>query len=252
MKRKTLTMILCLLTVLSVVGVGFASWIITDGDEAVESGNIIVDTVSDQRLVLTVTPPIEMDINFTGPKTPDNNGKWLKSNNPSVTENLEVTFLCRVTKKDNSAFTAVSDIVLDLDFVEPALTQGDSANDTAYGAAKKANCFALATETIEGKTKKADGLYYSDLTLEEGSEEDGYKSITFAVTVKYVWGSIFGNENPFDYYNDGKSAGQKCGQTVDGDAEATWGDHASHYLTLLSTIPADTAYSLTIEVNPAV
>lgn len=246
MKRKTLTMILCLLTVLSVIGVGFASWIITDGDDATETGNIIVDTVSDQRLELLVTQPTEMDINFTGPATPDNNGKWLKSDNPSATANLEVTFTCKVTKKDGSTFTAVSDITLDTDFVEPALTQSDPAVDTAYGAAKKANCFALANGEIEGKNY-TNGLYVSDLAL-----ADENKSITFTVTVKYVWGSIFGNDNPFTYYNDGKTAGAACGQTVDGDANATWGDHADYYLTILSQIPADTAYSLTIEVNPAV
>ena len=246
MKRKTLTLVLCLLTVLSVVGVGFASWIITDGDKAIESGNIIVDTVSDQRLVLTVTQPTEMDINFTGPASPVNDGKWLKSNNPSATANLEVTFTCKVTKKDDSTFTAVSDIKLTKSFVEPALTQGDPATDTAYGAAKKANCFALADGTIDG-LEYEDGIYVSDLAL-----ADGNKSITFTVTVKYVWGSIFGNDNPFTYYNDGKTAGGVCGQTVDGNSSATWGDHASYYLTLLSAIPADTAYSLTIQVDPAV
>lgn len=246
MKRKTLTMILCLLTVLSVVGVGFASWIITDGDDATETGNIIVDTVSDQRLELVVTQPTEMDINFTGPATPDNDGKWLKSDNPSATANLEVTFECKVTKKDGSSFADKTDIKLDADFVEPALTQGDQAADTAYGAAKKANCFALANGEIGGKNY-TNGLYVSDLAL-----ADEGKSIKFTVTVKYVWGSIFGDENPFDFYNDGKTAGEKCNLTVNGDANATWGDHADYYLTILSQIPASTAYSLTIEVNPEV
>ena len=247
MKRKTLTLVLCLLTVLSVVGVGFASWIITDGDDTTESGNIIVDTVSDQRLVLTVTQPTEMDINFTGPNNPGNqDGKWLKTQDPSATANLEVTFQCKVTKKDDSVFTAVTDIDLNTTFVEPALTQGDPATDTAYGAAKKANCFALADGEIGG-LDYVDGIYVSDKAL-----ADGNKSITFTVTVKYVWGSIFGGENPFTYYNTGKTAGGACGQTVDGNASATWGDHASYYLTLLSAIPADTAYSLTIQVDPAV
>ena len=240
MKRKTMTMLLCLLTVLSVVGVGFASWIITDGDQKTQEGNIIVDTVSDQRLVLEVTTPSVINVNFTGPESADNTGKWLKSDatNPA---NLVVEFSCKVIKKDGTKFTATTDIKLDADFVEPALTAGDPSTDTEYGAAKKANCFALAnTDGFE------DGVKTSDLNLaDEGA------SITFTVTVKYVWGSIFGNENPFTYYNTEKTAGAKCDQTVDGNSEATWGDHAAYYLNLLSKIPATTEYSLTIEVNPA-
>ena len=54
MKRKTLTLVLCLLTVMSLVGVGFASWVIDADASAPVEGNIIVDTVADKRLELAV------------------------------------------------------------------------------------------------------------------------------------------------------------------------------------------------------
>ena len=54
MKRKTLTLVLCLLTVMSLVGVGFASWVINANASEDVSGNIVVDTVSDERYNISV------------------------------------------------------------------------------------------------------------------------------------------------------------------------------------------------------
>lgn len=278
MKRKTMTMMLCLLTVLSLVGVGFASWIINDGDEEVRNGNIVVDTVSDERLELTVTPlqlssgvhNTALDINFTAPSGYDNNNKWLQSDT-TVYESLEVSFNCTVSKKNNTTFTSVNDIVLTLDFTEPALTKqqqkvqnGELVTDgegqpvfetvdTAYGAAKKANCFAFAT-SVDGKTAAKDesdnnisGLFISNLTLSQDKE-----TITFELTIKYVWGTAFGGENPFDFYAAKAKASTKCNEAVGNilAADATWGDHAAYYLGLLEAISSTASYSLTIQVDP--
>ena len=65
MKRKTLTLVLCLLTVMSLVGVGFASWVISADTSVEETGKIVVDTVTDNRLTLEVGTVANKDIVFT-------------------------------------------------------------------------------------------------------------------------------------------------------------------------------------------
>ena len=54
MKRRTLTIVVGLLLTLSLVGVGFASWVISAKDEETIIGNVEVQTVTDRRLDITV------------------------------------------------------------------------------------------------------------------------------------------------------------------------------------------------------
>ena len=53
MKRKTLTLTLSILACLALIGVGFASWVISAGKTETVTGNIVVDDVSDKRISLT-------------------------------------------------------------------------------------------------------------------------------------------------------------------------------------------------------
>ena len=100
MKRKSLTMILCLLTCLSLVGVGFASWVISSSDEQVVNGNIVVDTVTDNRIELSVVASTEtgQNIKFLGPSDPETTADWLTSTNTEKAV-LEVVYNCTISKK---------------------------------------------------------------------------------------------------------------------------------------------------------
>ena len=53
MKRKTLTLTLSILACLALIGVGFASWIISANTSTKAEGSFIVDTVTDNRLEAT-------------------------------------------------------------------------------------------------------------------------------------------------------------------------------------------------------
>ena len=59
MKRKTMTLVLCLLAALALVSVGFASWVISADANKTVSGNIKVDTVEDKRLSADVTLSVQ-------------------------------------------------------------------------------------------------------------------------------------------------------------------------------------------------
>lgn len=230
MKRKSLTMILCLLTCLSLVGVGFAAWVITAPAEEDVTGNIVVDSVTDNRYTLTVVADQE-DIVLTGISGATTG--WLTSNT-TTPENLDVVVTCTLTKKSGETFTDVSDVTLDADFTEPT--------DEKYVAAKNAKCFE----------------YVSSVVSEQALSDDK-KTLTFKVTITYKWGEIFNYTNPYTFYNDGKEPNDKCNvliPEIDSYAEvaaedATYADHANYYLRVLGAIQSTVEYSLTVSATPA-
>lgn len=230
MKRKSLTMILCLLTCLSLVGVGFAAWVITGPAEDDVTGNIIVDSVTDNRYTLTVVADQE-DIRLTGPESATTG--WLTSN-ATETADLEVVVTCTLTKKSGETFNSVDDVNLAANFTEPT--------DDKYVAAKTAKCFE----------------YVGSVISEEKLSDDS-KTLTFKVTITYEWGEIFSNSNPYTFYNNGKKSNDKCGVAIPeidsypevALGDATWADHANYYLRVLGAIQNTVSYSLTVSATPA-
>lgn len=59
MKRKTLTLTLSILACLALIGVGFASWIISADTSTNAKGSFIVDTVTDNRLVVEMVDGLQ-------------------------------------------------------------------------------------------------------------------------------------------------------------------------------------------------
>lgn len=245
MKRKTLTLVLCLLTVMSLVGVGFASWVISADASVPVEGNIIVDTVADKRLELTVAfENDQKDIKFcgAGETVLDPATNWLYLDDSSKVENLIVTVHCTlkykgldeqgnkikftVTDEDSKKYVGIE---LSANFIEPT--------NTALTTAKDASC-------IENKGAK----------IEKVKLDSTQTTLTFDVVITYAWGSRFDNKNPFDFYNYNKSVNDKLTSSIEFNGTTlnennTWGDHAAFFLGLLDKIDNDSAatnYSLTI------
>ena len=267
MKRKTLTLILCLLTVMSLVGVGFASWVISAGDSETVGGNIVVDTVVDQRYTLVVTKPGDENIILAAPSeanTATATNKWLTSDIAKGAAKTTVTYTCKVTKNDGTAFTEVINNEGNLDSEERIIS--DLRIDMNFSAT-----------VDEGKTDLQDSI---DKKIIEYISDDGCsyhqfqlsadkKTITFMVTFGFDWGELFDymveetphtDVNPFEFYNR-QEANDLCGEDVYAvdasgnigdlisDEVATWADHAYYYLTILSKIDASAKYSATISVS---
>lgn len=235
MKRKTMTMLLCLLTVLSIVGVGFASWVITAEATEIRTGNIVVDTVTDERLSIIVSPSqfvsqpkkvngeiqkdaegnviyedvhnTALDINFTAPKTtlPIT---WLKVETDAdyAYECLTVSYTATITRKDGNAFNGKDDVDLTATFVEPEkeYKEGETTKKTAYALALEAGCFELASGTEYGETGNKISLNgeYADGISSTITISNDNRTITYTVVVRYVWGKAFGYKNPFNFYNE--------------------------------------------------
>lgn len=188
MKRKTLTLCLSLFTCLSLIGVGFAAWIISGGDSKTASGNITVETVTDARFTITVNSESLDALHYGRPATMNVTNAWL-TNDSEQTENLSVEFTFTVTSNSEIAdATAWNKVVNASVKVLDAQTENATTHSNAWTEALKAEVIA-------------------DPTIKCEIQEQGTNQATFKVTVSIVWGKYFNYDNPYIFYNDeGKTA----------------------------------------------
>lgn len=232
MKRKTLTLCLSLLACLSLIGVGFAAWVISGGDSQDADGTITVDTVTDGRF--TVTDPTINDSIYYGMKlgaTAKDSTPWLKNNNDDADEKLVVTFDVTVT--------AATDLQAD--------------TETAWNEAVTVSAVIAAIETDAWKAAiEAKVVADPEVSVAYKAGQTASKtSAVYTVTITAKWGELFkldGNVvNPYLFYNDNtKDVANAEGLTTTEDIK-TWGDHASYYLGLVEDL-ANTQYKVTITV----
>lgn len=198
MKRKTLTLCLSLFTCLSLIGVGFAAWIISGGDSKTASGNITVETVTDARFTITVNSESLDALHYGHPGTMDKTNAWLTNQNGQQ-ENLTVTFDITVTSNSDIAdATAWNNVVNASVEVLDAQTDNATTHSNAWTEALAANVIADPTATC---------------VIQTGHTT---KQATFKVTVSIAWGTYFGGQNPYNFYNDGtKTAATHAGDAVE-------------------------------------
>lgn len=226
MKRKTLTLTLSILACLALIGVGFASWIISaDAIEEAE-GNIIVDTVTDKSYVISAASwkGGNSKISFGAPKKAEMTepNAWLTNNSAGEAENLTVTYQLTVTYADTTSATGL------VDSKKIAATFG-APNDPNY---KK----AISDELI---------IAPESTTIKETSAG------VYEITVTYKWGKHFANSataegvNPYTYYNgNGRKATDKIGET-----STTYMQDAKTSLETLQAIGANVKFTLTINIT---
>lgn len=226
MKRKTLTLTLSLLVCLSLIGVGFASWIITSNNQESLSGNIVIDSVEDKRL--NVTYEWVADANGTalpeGTTTPTlaygiksgvaNAPTWLS--NADTSENLSAYLKITVKDKSDNAYTTAN--------ITPVL----KASESFTAAATDGLVGELPTPTVDNKN---DGTYIISFTL--------------------TWGTKFDGKNPAELFA-GKAVDDDLPDalsSLSGTQLTTCGDYASYYLDALDkAFTIDPTYTLAITV----
>ncbi len=212
MKRKTMTLVLCLLAALALVSVGFASWVISVDANKEQTGNITVDTVTDQRLSLEVSLAEGSKPDLTFGKNDSNNSNHWFYNNGDLTENLTVVYNVKVTA-DGKAITPKT---ITVDLTETSETYKTASDAKVVGA--------LPTVTAEPVTDKV-GEY--------------------TITIKLTWGEKFGGNNPCDYFK-GKDIDGATGLAE--TEPQTWGDYAAKYMKEVEKIK-NASYKLTITVS---
>ena len=214
MKRKTLTLTLSILACLALIGVGFASWIISANATKEAEGSFIVDTVTDKTYnVEGAWLNSQSKITFGAPDTMNAVNPWLTNNSEGKTENLTVTYQLTVTYGDGSKATGIANKIT------AVVTAPENANYTA---------------AVNGKLIIAP----TNATVEETGEGTG----VYNITVTYQWGEHFGKVNPYTYYNE-KTATDKLSGT-----ETTYMQDAKTSLDTLSKIEETVKFTLNITV----
>lgn len=151
MKRKTLTLVLCLLSCLALIGVGFASWIITSNTEQNAEGNISVDTVTDNRLTVETSWLDEKNSIVFGWKEGSYTNSWLQNTDPTYKENLTVTLVVTVKNSENVAVDAQN-------------ITAKIIGDEKYTTAQAANLVGTLP-TLTAEKQEATGVYHITITL---------------------------------------------------------------------------------------
>lgn len=214
MKRKTLTLTLSILACLALIGVGFASWIISANAVDKAEGNIIVDTVADKTYVVSGSwLDGKSSITFGAPATMNAKDPWLTNDSKGKTENLTVTYQLKVTYGDTTPATGIKDKI------------------TALVAAPES---AKYTAAVNGKLIIAP----TNATVEETGEGTG----VYNITVTYQWGEHFGKVNPYTYYNE------KTATDTLTDSTTTYMQDAKTSLDTLSKIEETVKFTLNITV----
>lgn len=176
MKRKTLTLTLSILACLALIGVGFASWIISADATKKAEGSFIVDTVTDNRLVATgrwitingeevTSNDNSAKVSFGAPATMDNTKAWLTNDGKGTVAKLTVVYELTVKTKGGEFVSNLAD-----NAITGTVSCANETYDPKY--------VALPTLTV---TNKGNGIYYLQLD--------------------FNWGTDFGGKNPYDYYN---------------------------------------------------
>ena len=232
MKRKNLTILVCLLAICALISIGFSAWVITNEVSQGDEGSVSVDIVKDARVKINAEIVDDAKIIFGSKEHNGQPNGWLKydqttgDNNEilNLDENLTITIKITVEKFEN----LVEEGALTLTFAE-------KDNGTKYAqAVEKKYVSALPTivlnkSNIKNKVSTNEAVYkISAYTLdEEGTAE-------ILVDVTFSWGEEFNFINPIDFYN---------GQAYTDDL----GDEALATLQELNTILDNVSYNLTIQ-----
>ena len=190
MKKRNLSLLLVVLTCLSFVGIGFASWLILNPVKSESTGNITVETVSAESYTVTAqwytdaacnnvaaTPTIHFG-GAVGRDTAANDWVKFSGNDQSLTLYLKVTV----------------DGTLPGNGFDVSIAITDDAN-TDWADSVSAN-YVVAPTIKKGDDVKTT-LASSDFTDVEGSLTQKY----VILSVNFAWGSAFNSQNPEIYYN---------------------------------------------------
>lgn len=171
MKRKTLTLTLCLLACFAVIGVGFAAWIITSNDQKDFTGQIKVDTVTDARL------SIEIETNTT-------EIKFGKPNDYTV--------------KDTDWLIPGGDVVVENRTIEITFTVKKGGTIVPYANLSTEKISITSSPVSFVDTSKSFGEYIAQPTVGEVTDAGNNKC---KIVITFNYGSMFGGANPYQHYN---------------------------------------------------
>lgn len=229
MKKRTLGLIIAGVAAASMIGTGFAAWVITGNAKAESTGQFNVDVVEEKGI--TVTPSFASgadQINFFGPSGATTG--WLTVSG-ETREDLEADLGIAFTYSNAEA----SDFNIKITFT------GNEAYNTAVS-----NNYIVAPVLTVGSTTLTSGTAVGLETLDSTG--------SISLNIKFDWGLAFDGDNPYDFYNTfayGDKVTKNADGTpeIDGESNTTIQAVAKDDLTALRALN-QTQFTITIEVTP--
>lgn len=196
MKRKGILLASAILGSVAIVSTGFAAWVITSPSTSTTAqGNIKVENVEDERVTLTATfeQSDSGNVSFGAPASQTAYAnKWLE-NREGTAEDLNANFTLTAKKKDGSNAEGTITVAVKIQrntTPDAEATWTDISTDSFNTANKDTKTTAnVATDT---KTLITLPVFEDSYTLNNGKVD---------VTATFDWGTAFGGDNPYDYYN---------------------------------------------------
>lgn len=260
MKKKSLATLISGLLAVSLVGVGFASWVIIQGASEKKEGSVNVETITKtnisieaywadndedytcEKLTKEQTKMKNKDEKalYTEDKDTDDSqlsfgsssqgaSGWLRNTNGKI-ERKSLKLDVNVSES-----SSVSSYVLTFSVSDPAAYK--AAVDAGYITGIMLDGTAIPTESAEA-TQNKEAVVAGTLTVKSSSAP---AAATY--TISYEWGDTFGGQNPYAYYN-GMSISSKIGT---GEDAPTADAHAMEHIQALYKTLNGLTFSLTIE-----
>lgn len=218
MKKKFSLTLVSILSVVVLVGVGFAAWIITTPNvDAQKTGTITASGVTDARYKLTAAITNESIVFGKPSGYKGNNSDWFKPGRDVGDENLTATLTLTLTKPDDTAleeevfnnylpnmFTFTMD-------VKKAAGEGssvDAKDDFNQAVSQKyvENPTISYTASGEATATTADVTLGTPIEIEKSAFEKGADNkYTLTITIAFAWGTAFTDAthiNPYDYFKN--------------------------------------------------
>lgn len=231
-KKSGLTLGIIALSAAAITSVGFAAWVISQGDSADVVGNILVDTVDDQRHTISEAKLVTA-LNSTTDATNANviygtssnaDSGWLKNTDTDYAENLDFYLYVKV---DN--VNASNTIASVMESVVVTSTGGGTVLTDKTGYAGAATT-SFGKADASGTGKSLVGALPIPSTTQTNFTADG--EVWYSIS--FQWGTLTGGDNPYDYYNDGVKTA------------AVYGDEAKESLDFLHTLLTGASYTITV------
>lgn len=211
MKKKFSLTLISILSVVVLVGVGFAAWIITTPNvEKKQTGTITASGVTDARYELTATIT-NGSIVFGKPSGySDNNSDWFKPVDVD-NEHLTATLTLTLTDPEGNALdeTVFNSHLPDTFTFTMNATKPGSGEETTVGANDDFN-HAVSKNHVKNPTISY-GAVSDTVTLgtainiaKDAFTKGADNKYTLTITITFAWGTAFTDgthANPYDYFN---------------------------------------------------
>lgn len=216
MKSKLTISIASILSVLVLVGVGFAAWVIINPNVNKEAeSTITAETVTDKSYTLEAAFAADEKIVFGAPETMNNSNAWFTADDKTAKEDLTAKLTLKLNYKDWS--------VIPNEFSVTMKTKKGEANDTVFNSLRdgtdKTLTGALANKNFIANPKITYGSTTADVTMNgaavkiaktafpdyNATDTTTDKTVTLDITITFGWGTYFTVENtvvnPYVFYN---------------------------------------------------